>query len=176
MRRHTIAVVLGLAAVAAGCGGVADATNRGGPTSTTISTQPDRLCIRPVRSETFVTRETGGFSPHSTLVVRTDGFAWASAGPAFGGPRCYRVSTEELADLRAALEAAGLRTLDPSYAGSMAGPEGMVIEIDTYTVTADGVTVSADSSAHIPSRFSALLERLSRIEGLVVARGAAPSR
>ena len=118
-----------------------------------------------------MTRTSGGFTPHATLLVRADGFVWASAGPAFGGPRCYQLSPEALADLRSQLEATDLSTLDPEYRGSTAGPDGMVVEIVTATVTADGVTVYAESNAATPDRLADLLDQLGAIESLVVRNG-----
>jgi hypothetical protein len=76
-----------------------------------------------------------------------------------------------LAELRAALEAADLSSLASSYSGSTQGPEGQVIEIVTYTVTASDVTVSADSSADVPDSLERLNDVLGRAEGAVIENG-----
>jgi hypothetical protein len=166
MKAWLLALALA-ATAAAGCGDTTTSRPEDRPSTTHPTSEP---CERPTE-DILVTRETGGFSPHSTLVVRADGYAWASAGPAFGGPRCYSVPAATLEGVRASLEAVDLHSLAPWYRGSTQGPEGMVIEIDTYSITKGDVTVGADSNAVVPDGLRELDEALGRVEGMVVERG-----
>jgi hypothetical protein len=168
MTRILAAILLTAGLLAAGCG--AALTSDAGE-GTTTGDAHDEHCAENRGDDVLVTFETFGFVPHSTLVVHSDGRSKASVQPPFGGPRVYTLPEQTMAELRAALAAAELGSLDPSYPFEPSGPEGIVVESIGHTITACGVRVSAESPGSAPERLIRLIGVLSEVGGLLFRQG-----